>query len=54
MSLGKRLIATDAAGGGDGSANFTPKLYSGGSAGQVISGVGFQPDLIIGKRMDSA
>jgi len=53
MSLGKRLIATDAAGGGDGSANFTPKPYSGGSAGQIID-VGFQPDLIIGKRLDSA
>ena len=53
MSLGKRLIATDAAGGGDGSANFTPKTYSGGSAGQVID-IGFQPDLIIGKRRDSA
>ncbi len=53
MSLTKRLIATDAAGGADGSANFTPKLYSGGSAGQVVD-VGFQPDLIIGKRLDSA
>ena len=35
------------------SENFTPKLYSGGSAGQVITGVGFQPDLIITKRRDT-
>ena len=49
MGLNKRLISTAAAGVVN-TENFTPKLYSGGSAGQVITGVGFQPDLIIAKR----
>jgi hypothetical protein len=44
MSLGKRLIATDAAGGGDGSANFNTVAYDGGA--QSIDTVGFRPDMI--------
>lgn len=53
MSLTKRLITTGAAAGFDATANFSPKAYAGGSAGQSVT-VGFQPDLIIGKRRDSA
>jgi len=52
MGLGKKKILSQ--GASDDGGYFTPKLYSGGSAGQVVSGVGFQPDLIIGKRRDSA
>jgi hypothetical protein len=54
MGLGKKKILSQGASGVTPTDNFAPKLYSGGSAGQVISGVGFQPDLIIGKRRDSA
>ena len=54
MSLGKKKILSQSAAGLDATANFLPKLYAGGSAGQTITGVGFQPDLIIGKRRDSA
>ena len=53
MSLGKaKILSQGASGGADGSANFTITTYSGGSAGQVVD-VGFQPDLIIGKRRDA-
>ena len=55
MSLGKKKILSQGASGGGGATDyFIPKLYSGGASGQVISQVGFQPDLIIGKRRDSA
>mgnify|MGYP005996551239 CR=1 FL=1 len=55
MSLGKKKIQHQAAAAAGITAtdHFTPKAYAGGSAGQSVT-VGFQPDLIIGKRRDSA
>ena len=52
MSLGKKKTLSQGA-GFDATENFSPKAYAGGSAGQSVT-VGFQPDLIIGKRRDNA
>ena len=46
MSLSKRLISTDAAGGADGSTNFAPVIWTGTGASQSISSLSFAPDLI--------
>jgi len=52
MSLGKRLISTDAAGGSDGSANFNTVIYNGAGGTQSITGVGFAPDFVWVKNRD--
>jgi len=46
MSLGKRLIATDAAGGIVGTDNFNTVTYIGNGGTQAITTVGFQPDFV--------
>tara|TARA_R110002050_G_scaffold287455_1_gene438667 strand:- start:973 stop:2010 length:1038 start_codon:yes stop_codon:yes gene_type:complete len=53
MSLSKRLITTDAAGGADGSANFAPVIWTGTGAAQSTNSlnsqsgtINFAPDLI--------
>ena len=46
MSLGKKKIQMQGAVSADGSANFTPKLYTGNGGTQSITGVGFQSDLV--------
>lgn len=51
MDSKKKILSQGA--GFDAAENFDNKKYSGGSAGQTITGVGFQPDLIIGKRLDN-
>lgn len=53
MSLGKRLITTGEAGGIDGTANFSPFLYT-GAGGTSHTGVGFAPDLVWIKRRDNS
>jgi hypothetical protein len=56
MSLGKRLISTDAAGGGgaDGSANFDTVLYEGNGGTKAISSLNFAPDLVWLKNRETA
>ena len=54
MSLGKRLISTDSAGGVVGTDNFNTVLYTGNGSTQPITGVGFQPDLVWNKIRSTA
>lgn len=54
MSLGKKKILSQGASGGiDGTANFSPFLYT-GQGGIGHSGVGFRPDFVWIKRRDSS
>lgn len=54
MSLGKKKIQMQGAAGITGTDHFTPKLYTGNSSTNAITGVGFQPDLVwIKCRTDS-
>lgn len=46
MSLNKRLFPKVADAGADATGHFDPKLYTGNSSTQSVTGVGFQPDLI--------
>lgn len=54
MSLSKRLISTDAAGAADGSANFSPVIYTGDGGVQSISSLSFSPDMVWIKKRSSA
>jgi len=54
MSLSKRLISTDAAGGADATANFAPVLYEGNGGTKAISSLSFTPDLVWIKNRDTA
>ena len=54
MSLGKKLISTDAAGGIDGTANFAPVIYTGTGGVQSISSLSFAPDMVWIKKRSSA
>lgn len=54
MSLSKRLISTDAAGGADATANFAPVIYTGTGGVQSISSLSFAPDMVWIKKRSSA
>ena len=54
MSLGKKKIQMQGAAGFTGNDHFTPKLYTGNSSTNAITGVGFQPDFVWIKNRDNA